>query len=200
MGRLVPKKGLDILLRAMARPEAAATTLTLVGDGPEEAALRSLAAELKLGDRVTWLGALSNAEVRARMAEAGVFVLPCREAADGDRDGIPVVLMEAMARRVCVVSGDLETIRELVSGNETGLMVPPGAVDELAGALGRLAADPALRIRLAEAGRARVADEFALDVTLDRLESAFAAASIPPPADAAAATTQERSAKGTRHA
>ena len=180
VGRLVPKKGFDVLLRAMARPAAASTRLTLVGDGPEEPALRELATQLKLGDRVDFVGAKPNHAVRELMGEAGVFVLPCREAADGDRDGIPVVLMEAMARRVCVISGDLETIRELVSDKVSGLMVRPGSVDELAEALGTLTGDAAMRGRLAEAGRARVAQEFALGVTLDRLEQAFATARIPP--------------------
>ena len=85
--------------------------------------------------------------------------------------------MEAMARSVCVVSGDLETIRELVADNKTGVMVTPGAVDELAEVLVRLSRDQAERKRLADAGRARVAEEFSLSVNLDRLEAAFAAAS-----------------------
>ncbi|MEM8495549.1 MAG: glycosyltransferase family 4 protein [Planctomycetota bacterium] len=175
VGRLVPKKGFDVLLRVMASvPEV---KLTLVGDGPEEANLRALADELGVADRVTFAGAQPNHVVREMLGDAGLFVLPCREAADGDRDGIPVVLMEAMARNVCVVSGDLETIRELVADNKTGVMVTPGAVDELAEVLVRLLRDQAERKRLADAGRARVAEEFSLSVNLDRLEAAFAAAS-----------------------
>ena len=203
VGRLVPKKGFDVLLRAMAQPAAAGCRLTLVGDGPEEASLRSLAAQLKLGERVIFAGAKPNREVRDLMGGAGVFVLPCREAADGDRDGIPVVLMEAMARNVAVVSGDLETIRELVADNVTGLMVRPGSVDGLAAALGRLAGDAGLRCRLADAGRARVAEEFALGVTLDRLEAAFAAAALRPSAAQVAAdpeTPTHASRPGSAHA
>lgn len=175
VGRLVPKKGFDVLIRALANtPEI---QLQLVGDGPEEANLRALADELGVADRVTFAGAQPNHVVREMMGEAGMFVLPCQQAADGDRDGIPVVLMEAMARNVCVVSGDLETIRELVADNKTGVMVQPGAVDELSEVLVRLSRDGALRKRLADAGRARVAQEFSLSVNLDRLEAAFAAAS-----------------------
>lgn len=177
VGRLVPKKGFDVLLRALV--EVPHATLKLVGDGPEKASLRALADELNITDRVTFAGAQPNHVVREMMGTASVFVLPCRQAADGDRDGIPVVLMEAMARRVCVVSGDLETIRELVADNQTGVMVAPGSVDELARALLSLARDPAERERLAEAGRARVAQEFSLSVNLDRLEAAFAAATNP---------------------
>jgi glycosyltransferase involved in cell wall biosynthesis len=197
VGRLVPKKGFDVLLRAIAAVDvghdagdgasAADLRLTLVGEGPEEQKLRGLVKELNLTNRVTFTGSLPNAEVRDRMARAGVFVLPCREAADGDRDGIPVVLMEAMARNVAVVSGDLPTIRELVTDNVTGVMVRPGAVDELREALTRLADDAPLRRRLADAGRARVAEEFSLAVTLDRLETAFSAAARPAPPAAAVA-------------
>ncbi|MEM6853271.1 MAG: glycosyltransferase family 4 protein [Planctomycetota bacterium] len=199
IGRLVPKKGFDVLLRAVAKAisnpplapgsaggaasresapgQSPGLTVTLVGDGPEEANLRALADELGVSDRVTFAGAQPNHVVREMLGDAGLFVLPCREAADGDRDGIPVVLMEAMARNMCVVSGDLETIRELVADNKTGVMVTPGAVDELAEVLVRLSRDQAERKRLADAGRARVAEEFSLSVNLDRLEAAFAAAS-----------------------
>ena len=175
VGRLVAKKGFDLLIRALATLPAE-TTLTLVGDGPEGPALRALADELGVTGRIDFAGALPNDAVRDRMAEAAIFVLPCREAADGDRDGIPVVLMEAMARGVCVVSGDLETIRELVADNQGGVMVRPGAVDDLADALAGLLADPDRRARLAAGGRDRVTEEFALAVNLDRLQRAFAAA------------------------
>ncbi|MEM7624438.1 MAG: glycosyltransferase [Planctomycetota bacterium] len=172
VGRLVPKKGFDVLIRALVAAPAE-VTLQLVGDGPEEAELKALAAEAGVAERVEFLGAKSNNQVRELMGRAALFVLPCQKAADGDRDGIPVVLMEAMARNVCVVSGDLPTIRELVSDNVTGVMVPPGAVDELSGAIVRLLRDDALRRRLADAGRARVAGEFAQSVNLDRLEAAL---------------------------
>ncbi len=172
VGRLVMKKGFDVLIRAMAAVPAA--RLTLVGEGPEESALRAVALEAGVADRVDFLGAQPNAAVRELMGRADVFALPCREAADGDRDGIPVVLMEAMARGVCVVSGDLPTIRELVTDNHSGVMVRPGSVDELSGALIRLLGDGGLRDRLAAAGRSRVAQEFSSSVNLDRLEAAFA--------------------------
>ena len=183
VGRLVPKKGFDVLIEAVAKLAATHASggvrLALVGDGPEKANLKALGAKFNVADRIDFVGAKSNAEVRELMGRAALFVLPCREAADGDRDGIPVVLMEAMARRVCVVSGDLPTIRELVADNETGRMVEPGSADKLADAVGGLLSDAAQRERLAEAGRARVAEEFSLSVTLDRLQAAFAAAAAP---------------------
>ncbi|MEM8737023.1 MAG: glycosyltransferase [Planctomycetota bacterium] len=183
VGRLVPKKGFDVLIRALAAagsdgqsPDATDMRLTIVGGGPEDAALRALAQELGVSGRVTFAGSEPNHVVRERMGRAAAVVLPCREASDGDRDGIPVVLMEAMARGLAVVSGDLVTIRELVTDNTTGLMVEPGSVDRLRDALVRLWRDPGERRRLGEAGRRRVVEEFSMSVNLDRLEAAFAAA------------------------
>lgn len=173
VGRLVPKKGFDVAIRAL--PQVEGAVLTLVGDGPEAPRLRALAEEVGVAERVVFAGAQPNERVRQMLKEAALFVLPCRLAEDGDRDGIPVALMEAMARQVCVVSGDLPTIRELVVDGVSGVMVPPGQVDPLVASLRRLLSTPALRNRLAEGGRARVAQEFSLAVNLDRLQAAFAA-------------------------
>jgi glycosyltransferase involved in cell wall biosynthesis len=107
------------------------------------------------------------------MAEADVFVIPCRVARSGDRDGIPVVLMEAMARGRCVVSGDLETIRELVRHGETGVMIPPGDQAALARTLTDLAEDRDLVERLGLAGRKWVAEEFDLRVNAGRIVTAL---------------------------
>lgn len=172
VGRLVRKKGFDLLIDAMASVECKAQ-LTIVGDGPERHALRQQIDRLGLGDRVKLVGAKLNHEVQALMQRAEAFVLPCRVAEDGDRDGIPVVLMEAMASGMAVISGDLPTIRELVEHERTGLMVEPGDVDVLAAAIERLAGDDALAERLAVAGRAHVVEEFSLPVNLGRLRAAF---------------------------
>ena len=184
VGRLVPKKGFDVLLEAWAgvvgewasSTTAEPPTLTLVGDGPEADALSEQARRLGIEDTVHMVGAESNAKVHARMAGCAAFVLPCRPAGDGDRDGIPVVLMEAMACGKPVISGDLHAIRELVSDNETGCLVPPGYADSLKDALTGLLTDADRRHRLGEAGRQRVVDEFSQGVNLDRLEAAFAEA------------------------
>ena len=177
VGRLVRKKGFDLLVEAIAGCTAG-SRLTLVGDGPERAALQAQVDELGAGDRITLVGAKSNEEVRLLMQKAEVFVLPCRVAEDGDRDGIPVVLMEAMASGMAVVSGDLPTIRELVQHDHTGLMCEPGSVESLAAELCRLIADPGMVARLAAAGRQRVVQEFSLSVNIERLCRAFDRADV----------------------
>jgi glycosyltransferase involved in cell wall biosynthesis len=171
VGRLVPKKGFDVLMRAAALLAARGLDFSMViaGDGPEQARLESLRLENNLETRVTLPGACANTDVRERLKKADVVVLPCQIDPDGDRDGIPVVLMEAMACRVCVVSGDLPTIRELVQDGATGVMVPPGDPYALAHAIASLLADPAHRLALAEAGRTRVAEEFSLEVNVNRM-------------------------------
>lgn len=178
VARLVPKKGIDVLLRAVGQLGAMGAPLTcqIVGDGPERSRLESLCAGLDLGERVALLGARPNEQVRALMRSCDLFVLPCRVGADGDRDGIPVVLMEAMAAGVCVISGDLPTIRELVIPDRTGVLVPPGDADALAAVIRDLLARPERRRAIAEAGRRYVLEEFSLERNLDRLQRAFARA------------------------
>ncbi|MFV2070018.1 MAG: glycosyltransferase, partial [Pirellulales bacterium] len=173
--RLVPKKGLDVLLRAMAQLIRADSTLRLevVGEGPEKDALRTLASELQLDGRVAWHGAQDNHTVSGMMGRATLFVLPCRVDAAGDRDGIPVVLIEAMACGRCVVTGDLVTIRELVIHDQTGWLVAPGDVDALAHGLAVLLREPERRRRLSQAGRRHVEQAFSLTRNVARLQEAF---------------------------
>ncbi|HTF33067.1 MAG TPA: glycosyltransferase family 4 protein [Myxococcota bacterium] len=175
VGRLVAKKGFDILLEAIAdlRRNHPDIHVEIVGEGVERAVLEAHISRLNLARHVTLAGALHHAEVLKTVEDADVFVLPCQIDPLGDRDGIPVALMEAMARGVCVVSGDLPTIRELVRPNETGLLVPPGDSSALAGALGRLLLDRELRHRLRAAGRSWVEQEFSTPLNVARLISAF---------------------------
>lgn len=172
VGRLVPKKGFDLLLEALADEALASInwSLTLVGEGPEKEALQAQRGAHPHRDRIVLTGALPNHEVQAAMSRCDVFVLPCRVDAQGDRDGIPVVLMEAMAAGAAVVCGDVPSIRELVEEGETGRMIPPGRVSDLTRALVALCGDPEERRRLAEAGRRRVVDEFSLQAAVRRIE------------------------------
>lgn len=200
VGRLVPKKGFDVLLRAVARvrDEGEPVRCTIVGDGPERARLHALAADLCLAHCVEFAGARSNAGVRAMIPAHGLFVLPCRVDERGDRDGIPVVLMEAMAVGVCVVTGDLPSIRELVEHGRTGILIPPGEAEPLAHAILNLLGNPHQRAALAAAGRERVREEFVLDRNLDRLQAAFDAAILTePPARRASTAPQAARAAAT---
>lgn len=177
VGRLIPKKGFDLLLDAIgdlaARSPSVAGELrvSIVGDGPQAADLASRAASLadNAGVPVALLGAQSNHAVRALMNSADLFVLPCRVDPGGDRDGIPVVLMEAMAAGVAVITGGLPAIKELVQDGVTGLMVEPGDAAGLAAAMERLSKDPLLRTRLGTAAQRWVAREFSEDVNIERL-------------------------------
>ena len=128
VGRLVEKKGFDVLLRSLAELRRQRTDFfcRVVGDGPERDHLSELIRRFDLGRHCRLEGARSNSEVQAWLRESDLFVLPCQLARSGDRDGIPVVLMEAMAAAVPVISGDLLTIRELVRHQQTGWLVPPG--------------------------------------------------------------------------
>lgn len=171
LGRMVPKKGFDALVDAARTLDTAGVPIhvTIAGDGPELANLKTLAKGLP----VEFPGPLDNRDVPAFLAGADVFALPCRISADGDRDGIPVVLMEAMAHRICCVSGDLPTIRELIEDHYSGLLIPPGNADALSVALQSLAADSAFRERLAENGRLRVKEEFSSGKNIAKLIRLF---------------------------
>lgn len=171
-GRLVPKKGFDVLLEALAEPDlrAAPWTLLIIGDGPEEHALRAQWQRHPCRERIRFAGAQPNTVVRRAMADSDVFVLPCRVDPDGDRDGIPVVLMEAMIAGATVISGDIPSIRELIEDERTGLFVAPGDPRSLAVALARVCGDTAIRERLARAARPAVLTEFALDVNIRRIQ------------------------------
>jgi len=157
VGRLVPKKGFDVLIRAAAslRPQFPRLRVVIVGDGPEKYTLRALIDELGLGGTVELCGAVEHDSALRMMGEARVFCLPARIAPDGDRDSMPVVIKEAMARAVPVVATDVVGIPEIVD-QRCGRLVTPDHVDGLAEAIGELLADAELARRLGRAGRSRV--------------------------------------------
>ncbi len=171
VARLVPKKGLDLLLRAAATlvSEVPDLRVHLVGEGPEQAALEALTRELGLRDRVRFEGAGSRATVIRRLREASGFVLPCRRDAAGDMDGIPVALMEAMAAGVPVVTTAISGIPELVHHGVSGWVVPPDDVPGLAKAILECLRDSSRSAELAEAGRRFVLEHYDLDRQAQRL-------------------------------
>jgi len=148
IGRLVEKKGLEVLVRAAAKLDPA-VVVEIVGDGPQRARLEQLAQ-----GRVQFAGALPHAEALDRLRGATAFALPCRELPSGDRDGLPVALVEAMSAGVPVVTTPVAGIPELVRDGETGLLAAPGDADALATAITSLLRDSALRARIATTGRA----------------------------------------------
>lgn len=156
VGRLVPFKGQAILLEAIASMRAAGVDarLTLIGEGPSRQSLERRVHGLGLAAVVTFAGAVGQDEIRAHYAAADAFCLP------SFAEGVPVVLMEAMAMRLPVVTTRVMGIPELVDDGEDGLLVRPGRPDDLAHALTRLAGDQELRKRLGCAGRSKVLAEF----------------------------------------
>jgi glycogen synthase len=155
IGRLVFQKGFDVLLRAFAEANVPSHDLLLAGDGPELAALGALTAELKLEDRVKFLGKADRATVPGLFAGSEFFVLSSR--AD---EGLPVVTAEAMASGKAVVATRSGGAPEAVLDGVTGLIVEKGDVAQLATSIRRLCLDVSLRNRLADAGRQR-AEQFA---------------------------------------
>lgn len=187
LGRLVEKKGFDVLIEAVAllSPLGVDVELSLAGDGPLKPALQALVAARGLQNRVHFSGTLQRGEVQPWMQELDVFALACKPDAQGDMDGIPVVLMEAMSQLVPAVSTRLSGIPELVIDEETGLLADPGDAGSLAMQLARLLRDAELRERVAIAGQQHVATEFGQSVNINRLLSYIgpvAAASDPTPA------------------
>ena len=162
VGRLDPIKGFDTLVDALGllRERGVDARCRLVGSGSLEGELRTRAARLGLGGRIEFAGAQSQDVLRRWMREAAVFTLPSCIAADGNRDGIPVALMEAMASGCATVSTRVSGIPELIEDGVGGLLVEPGDAGALADALQRLLTDAALRRRLARGARARIEEQF----------------------------------------
>ena len=155
VGRLVPKKGLGDLIAACAllRERGAGFRCIIVGEGPLRAALEADIRDRGLAGWVTLQGAMTHARLIHLYREAQVFALPSRVTEDGDRDGIPNVIAEAMAIGVPVVSTTVSGIPELVKEGETGLLVAPNDPQSLADAIAHLLGDPALCRHIA--GQAR---------------------------------------------
>ena len=168
VGRLVEKKGFHVLLAAAARLDFP-FRLRIVGDGPERERLSELIETQGLAGRVTLEGALTHAELPGAYAAADAVVVPSIQDSSGDRDGLPNVVLEAMACARAVVASDISAVGCAVGDGETGLLVPPGDASALASALRRLAAGPALRGRLGRGGRARVERDYEVGRCTERL-------------------------------
>lgn len=175
VARLVPKKGVHLLVQALSCLQRAGLKFRAViaGAGPELERVQTLARQLGLSGCIEWMGAITHADVTALMREADVFVLPCVIAPDGDRDGIPVVLMEAMAAGVPCVSSDFSAVRELIEDGISGRLVAPADVKGFARAIKSLMFDSEQRTTIRLNAFERVQSEFSTDLNARRLLSAF---------------------------
>jgi len=176
VGRLVEKKGYNLLLDALARlPAALKWRFVHIGGGDLSQALKARAQELGLSERVEWCGARDQGEVIAALREADIFMLPSRIASDGDRDGLPNVLMEAASQELPILSTSVSSIPEFIENGRQGILVEPDA-EQLGAALARMIADPEGRARLAAAARVRLVENFGMDAGIDLLSARLATA------------------------
>lgn len=175
VARLVDKKGVAYGLHAVAQAVAAGTAIryVIVGDGPLRAPLESLARELGIADRVTFCGWKTQDEIIAVMDEMDALLFPSITGANGDQEGSPVVLKEAMATGLAVVATRHAGVDEIVEHGVSGLLADERAVDGLAEALCALARDPTLCARFSAAGRAKVAAEFDVHSLNRRLQQHY---------------------------
>lgn len=169
VGRLVPKKGFDVLVGALT-DLALPWLLTVVGDGPERGRLDELVRVRGAGERVIFAGSRTHAELPALYAESHVVVVPSVEDAEGDRDGLPNVVLEAMASGRPVVASDIGAIKSAITLGRTGLLVRPGDRAALTRALTRLAERPSLGSELGRLARRRVEQRYDLGLCTARLE------------------------------
>jgi colanic acid/amylovoran biosynthesis glycosyltransferase len=165
VGRLAANKGLPILLQSLAslKTSHADISLTVVGDGPDRAELEKMTEELGLVERVKFIGYQSQAEVRQHLQQTDVFVLP------SFAEGVPVVLMEAMAAGIPVVATQIAGVSELVEDGISGYLVPPGDPDSLAKRIELLLSDRSLRAKFGASGRLKVENDFDISQEVDRL-------------------------------
>jgi glycosyltransferase involved in cell wall biosynthesis len=176
VGRTVAKKGYDVLLDALARlPAELNWRLVHIGGGLLGDELSAQAQRLGLEPRIEWRGAQPQEAVLQAYREADLFVLASRIAPDGDRDGLPNVLMEAQSQGLACLSTTVSAVPELIETEHSGVLVPPDDPAALAGQLARLIGDPGTRRRLGAAAARRVRDDYAMDAGIDILAARFGA-------------------------
>lgn len=177
VGRLVEKKGFDVLVRALAETRHP-STLRIVGDGPERTSLEDLVTSLRLRRRVTFAGACTHRDLPREYARADLVVVPSVVDHSGDRDGLPNVVLEAMASARPIVATRVGAIDSAVRDDRTGLLVASGSPRALAAAIDRLSVRPGLRRAMGRAAAESVAREYDLARCVRRfaetVESAYA--------------------------
>lgn len=175
VGRLVEKKGYIHLIEAakLLKDRGVKVVVRVIGGGPDHELLTRRIQALQVGEIVTLEGSMKQEKLLPLLREADAFVLPCVLATDGDQDGIPVSLMEAMACGIPCVSTTVSGVPELIESGKEGLLVPQKDSTALADALELLARNPELRHRLGEAARKKVAAEFTLSGLVRGLDALY---------------------------
>jgi glycosyltransferase involved in cell wall biosynthesis len=175
VGRVVAEKGIFDLLHAVDRLRAdlPGVRAVVLGEGQDRVAAEARAADLGLGDHIAFVGWVNPTQVPAWLAAADVIVAPSRTAPDGWAEAQGLSIVEAMAARRPVVASDSGGIGDAIEHEVTGLVVGEGHPDQLAEAVRRLHADPALAARLAESGRARAVERFSAGASADAFSSLF---------------------------
>lgn len=174
VGRAVEKKGFDGLLRALAQlPDNLHWRFVHIGGGELTDKLMTLSRTLGIEANIDWRGAQPQDQVLLAYGEAHVFVLNSRIADDGDRDGLPNVLMEAQSQQLACVATNVSAIPELIIDGDTGILVPPDNPEILCQAITKVIEDPILRQSLGNAGEQRVRKSFALDACINDLSNRF---------------------------
>ena len=161
-GRLVEKKGAEHLLEAfgLARARRPALRLSIAGEGPERSRLQERARQLGLADRVEFLGAVPQEALASLFQSSGMAVFPFVAAADGDQEGLGLVVVEAQGCACPVIASDVPAIRDTIVNGETGLLAPPGDTAALAARILSLLEDPVLAGRIASGGRRAAVEKF----------------------------------------
>ena len=174
VGRAVEKKGYDTLLQALARlPAELHWRFEHIGGGDELPRLKALATSLGVAERITWKGALAQDDVLDHYRRSDIFALACRIAANGDRDGLPNVLVEASSQRLPCISTSVSGVPELLVDGENGLLVPPEDPVALAVALEAAIRDPKLRRTLGDSAEQRVRAHFDHHASIEQLSRLF---------------------------
>ena len=177
VGRLVEKKGFDLLLDAAASlaPSMPELRVVLVGDGDQRVALGDRARHLGIDDRVTFVGPVGQDEVARWMRRAALLVAPCRVGTDGNQDALPTVLLEALGAGLPAIATPVAGIPEIITDGVEGLIVPRDNADGVASAIADLLHDDARRDAMASAGPAKLRQRFDRERTIAELASVFRA-------------------------
>ncbi|MEP7001166.1 MAG: glycosyltransferase family 4 protein, partial [bacterium] len=173
VGRLVARKGVDVLLQALAHIDERAARLTIVGDGAERARLDALAASLGLAARVHFAGYVPQDTLEQQLRACDAFILPAVTDEVAGTEGLGVALIEALSYERPVIASRAGGIPDVVRHEHTGLLVPPGDVEALAAAMRRFIAEPSFARVLGTQGRVDVEDRFSWPRIVEALRSVY---------------------------